>query len=224
MIRIGIPCRKVEGRYVVNTDYVRALSKAGAEAVVILPSTDLETVLPSLKGVLIPGGGDIDPKRYDQHNEASCFIDEDTDTLDLSLIQAARERNIELFGICRGLQIINVAFGGTLYQDIPSQVGLMIDHNFSANHHNKKKGHLIEIWPKSTLSGLLPSTIEVNSYHHQSIKQIAQGLKESARSDDGIIEAIEGEKILAVQWHPERMLDDPLFQALFDDFVRRCAL
>ena len=224
MIRIGIPSRKVDNRYVVNAEYVKALEKAGAETVLILPGTDLNRVLPTLQGILIPGGVDIDPIHYGQDNTASTAIDEETDTLDLALIRAAKERKIELFGICRGLQIITVAYGGKLIQDIPSQIETVIDHNFSANHHDKKKGHLIKVWPQTDLSSLLPSVIEVNSYHHQGILTLPEGLRESARAQDGIIEAIEGDKVRAVQWHPERMTDDPLFQSLFDDFVRRCAL
>jgi putative glutamine amidotransferase len=224
MIRIGIPFRKVENRYVVNIEYVQALSKAGAETVLILPSTDLNALLPTLQGLLIPGGTDIDPKQYNSNNTDSIVVDEETDHLDLTLIQASRTHKIEVFGICRGLQIINVAFGGDLIQDIPLHFGTMIDHNFSANHRGKKKGHLITIKPHSRLSNLLPSEIEVNSYHHQGIKTLAKGLSISADSQDGIIEAIEGEKLLAVQWHPERMTEDPLFQSLFDDFVQRCSL
>ena len=224
MIRIGIPSRKAENRYVFNIEYVKALAKAGAEAVLILPSTDLECVLPTLQGILIPGGTDIDSKHYDQPNTACLQVDEETDQLDLSLIQAALTRKIELFGICRGQQIINVALGGDLIQDIPSSITSSIDHNYSANHRDKKKGHLIQIRPQSHLSDLLPASIEVNSYHHQAIKTLAPGLRVSADSEDGIIAAVEGDKILAVQWHPERMTDDPLFQSLFDDFVRRCAL
>lgn len=224
MIRIGIPFRKAENRYVVNLEYVQALDKAGAETVLIFPHTDLEALFPSLQGILIPGGGDIDPKHYKQINESCEGIDEETDHLDLTLIQASRTNKIEVFGICRGMQIINVAFGGDLIQDIPLHLGTMIDHNYSANHRSKKKGHLITIRPHSRLSKLLPPEIEVNSYHHQGIKTLSKGLNISAESQDGIIEAIEGEKLLAVQWHPERMTEDPLFQSLFDDFVKRCSL
>lgn len=222
MIRIGIPCRTIDGRYVVNRDYVQALAKAGADSVLILPTSDLSAILPTLQGILIPGGGDVDPTHYEEANTMSDYLDSETDRLDLAVIHAALDLKLPLFGICRGLQIINVALGGSLIQDIPSAIQTTLDHQVSVKSHLAMKGHGIHVVSGSRLANLLPESIEVNSYHHQAIKKLADGLSVSAKADDGIIEAVEGTRILAVQWHPERMTSDPLFQGLFDDFVKRC--
>jgi len=222
MIRIGIPIRIISGRYVVNANYVEALKRAKAEAVVILPYSDLEGVIKTLNGILIPGGGDVDPTLYDEENTLSEGIDHETDTLDMALIHLAQKHHLEIFGICRGLQIINVALKGSLIQDIQSKISSSIDHNYSDTHKAPTKGHMIKVTEHSRLASLLPQEIIVNSYHHQAIKKLAKGLLVSAMSEDGIIEAFEGENLLAVQWHPERMIENPLFQSLFDDFVDRC--
>jgi len=222
MIRIGIPVRSISGRYVVNQNYVEALRRANAEAMMILPTTDLDSILPLLKGILIPGGGDVDPSLYDEENTLSDLIDPVIDRLDMSLIELALKHQLEIFGICRGQQIINVALQGSLIQDIPSSVKTELDHSYSEHHTAPTQGHLIKVKAGSRLSTLLPPEIIVNSYHHQAIKKLAENCSVSALSEDGIIEAIEGPHLLAVQWHPERMIEDPLFQSLFDDFIQRC--
>lgn len=224
MIRIGIPVRFIDGRYVVNANYIEALVKAHAEPVIIVPQHDLESLILTLNGVLIPGGFDIDPKFYHEADLYCGPLHLETDKLDLALIKAALKSKLEIFGICRGQQVINVALGGTLIQDIPSQVETQLDHNTSQVHGTLTKGHLIQVLPNSRLASLCPSEIEVNSYHHQAIKNLADGLSVSALAEDGVIEAIEGHKIFAVQWHPERMILDPVFQGLFDDFISRCTL
>lgn len=224
MIRIGIPVRFVDGRYVVNANYVEALVNAKAEPVIITSYTDLETLIPTLNGILIPGGHDVEPSFYHEPNLHCGTIDLKTDELDLALIKAARKANLEIFGICRGLQIINVALGGSLIQDIPTQVESKLDHNYSLNHNAMTQGHMINLDPNSRLARSCPLELEVNSYHHQAIKKLADGLSVSAQAEDGVIEAVEADKILAVQWHPERMISVPIFQGLFDDFIKRCAL
>jgi len=224
MIKIGVPVRVHKGRYVINRDYVLALEKAQAEVVMILPNTDLTSLLPSLQGILIPGGVDIDPRRYEEALTFSEDCDPTTDKLDIQLINAAMKAKLELFGICRGHQIINVALGGSLIQDIPRETFSQIDHSFSMTQALPLQGHLIRVLPHTRLAQLLPESLVVNTYHHQAIKKLADGLSVSALAEDGVIEAIEGNKIMAVQWHPERMTSDPLFQNLFDDFIKRCSL
>ncbi len=222
MIRIGIPVRLINKRYVVNSNYVKALTNAKAEVVIILPESDLSRIIEGLDGILIPGGSDIDPSLYHEENTNSIDIDPEIDALDLSVIKVALTHHCEIFGICRGLQIINVALGGSLIQDMPTYLTSQIDHNFSENHNAPIHGHLIQVTPDSKLAQCFPHGIEVNSYHHQAIKKLADGLSVSAFSEDGMIEAFEGERLFAVQWHPERMIENPLFQQLFDDFVARC--
>lgn len=224
MIKIGIPVRLHKGRYVLNAEYVSALEKAHAETVLILPNSDLSQILPTLQGIMIPGGVDVDPSLYNESLTFSEDCDSITDTLDIKLIKAACEAKLEIFGICRGLQILNVALGGSLIQDIAHDAHSVIDHNFSMHHELLLQGHLIHVLPHTKLAKLLPESIEVNTYHHQAIKKLAEGLSVSAVAEDGIIEAVEGKQILAVQWHPERMTSDLLFQNLFDEFVKRCSL
>jgi putative glutamine amidotransferase len=171
---------------------------------------------------LIPGGGDVNPSLYSEINTMSEWIDTSIDRLDMTLIGYALKHHLEIFGICRGQQIINVALQGTLIQDIPSSVKTELDHSYSEHHSAPTQGHLIKVKSGSRLSTLLPPEIIVNSYHHQAIKKLAENCSVSALSEDGIIEAIEGPHLLAVQWHPERMIEDPLFQSLFDDFIQRC--
>lgn len=224
MIRIGVPVRIVDSRYVVNKNYVEALQRAHAEAIVILPMTDLNMLIPTLQGLMIPGGYDVDPACYGENVTHAEESDPVIDALDITLIEAAINADLPILGICRGLQIINVALGGSLIQDITAETGSVLDHNFSMTHHQTQKGHRISVMAPSALAALLPETLEVNSYHHQSVKRLAPGLRVTAIAPDGVIEAVEGRKIMAVQWHPERMISDPLFQSLFDDFVRRCSL
>ncbi len=221
MIRIGIPVRFIDGRYVVNTNYIEALVKANAEPVIIISENDLESLVSTLHGILIPGGVDVDPTLYHETNLSCGSLDPKTDQLDLALIRLAQKANLEIFGICRGQQIINVALGGSLIQDIPTHIETSVDHDISQTQGPSKR-HSVHITPNSLLSRLCLLDIEVNSYHHQAIKKLAEGLSVSAYAEDGIIEAIEGHKIFAVQWHPERMISDPVFQGLFDAFIMRC--
>jgi putative glutamine amidotransferase len=139
------------------------------------------------------------------------LIEAQIDRLDLDVIEIAQEKKIPIFGICRGLQIINVALGGSLIQDIPKDI---LDHNISFKNKTKDRGHFVSIVKESKLHSLFKEEIEVNSYHHQAIDRLADGLTICAVSSDGIIEAIEGENILAVQWHPERMTQDGVFNIL----------
>ena len=215
-IKIGLAVRTHEDHYVVNPDYVRALRKAGADPVILIPESrqGLSLQIKQLDGILIPGGWDIDPKHYKEELNGSVGMDDAIDALDIDLIQLANAYRVPIFGICRGLQAINVALGGSLYQDIPSMV-------VSAHDHSKGK-HTIDILPESNLALLLPKTVIVNSFHHQGIKHLAPLLRIAATSDDGIIEAIEGDKIMAVQWHPERMIDEEIQFALFQYFVEIC--
>jgi putative glutamine amidotransferase len=190
---IAITARMTELRYDVNQDYVDALKNAGARCVLLLPQSkeELSTLLSFVDGICLPGGYDVDPSYYHQPNLHSELIEAQIDRLDLDVIEIAQEKKIPIFGICRGLQIINVALGGSLIQDIPKDI---LDHNISFKNKTKE--------------------IEVNSYHHQAIDRLADGLTICAVSSDGIIEAIEGENILAVQWHPERMTQDGVFNIL----------
>lgn len=214
---VAITARVTQQRYSVNQDYVNALKNAGAVCLLVLPQSkeELSVLLTSVSGICIPGGMDVDPTIYDQSNQGSDPIQPEIDQLDLDVIAIAREKGIPLFGICRGQQIINVALGGTLIQDLPSED---IDHTLSSKNKIRNRGHNVSINKKSVLYELLSHRIEVNTYHHQAIDRLADGLTVSAVSEDGVIEAIEGKNLFAVQWHPERMVQHELFKY----FVNMC--
>jgi putative glutamine amidotransferase len=214
---IALITRITDGRYSVNQDYVDSLIKAGSNVMMILPQKkeDLLSILKLVDGICLPGGMDVDPVYYHQINQKSIPIEPEIDQLDLDIIAIAHEKNIPIFGICRGLQILNVAMGGTLIQDVSPD---KIDHTVSSKNKTKNLGHKVSLVRQSQLHSLFGDEIEVNSYHHQAIDRLADGLTVSAISIDGIIEAVEGRNILAVQWHPERMSDNS--DEIFDLFLR----
>lgn len=206
----------IHDQYFINQDYVTALTQTNAYVQLIypMPYDELKVVLSRVDGLVIPGGMDVDPHFYHQENIASNCEPVEIDQLDLDAIQIAESYNLPVLGICRGLQIINVAYGGTLKQDIPN-------HSLS-NHIHKCDGHLINIFEDSFLIKLLGRSCTVNSYHHQAIDQLATNFKVVATSDDGLIEAIESTHIWALQWHPERMIELKVYQELFKAFVEQC--
>ena len=169
------------------------------------------TLLSTCSGLLLTGGEDVNPARYGKENELpKCEeIDNYRDSLEFALIEEAIRLKMPVFGICRGEQILNVALGGTLFTDIPADVGITVIHRSSSGTNGCP--HIVNIDKNSTLyklTGTLRDT--VNSYHHQAIDKIAPGFKISAFSDNGVAEAIEHESpsgkpfIMAVQWHPEK--------------------
>lgn len=161
-------------------------------------------------GLVVTGGPDVQPKLYGKPEELGrCSIEPERDTLDLALINKANELKIPILGICRGMQIINVAFGGTLVVDIPEDIGPKVKHKCSSD---EKCEHRISIIKGSILYNIIEDTVgTVNSYHHQAIAKPADCFNIVALADDGVPEAIEWKNpddkafFIAVQWHPERM-------------------
>jgi microsomal dipeptidase-like Zn-dependent dipeptidase/gamma-glutamyl-gamma-aminobutyrate hydrolase PuuD len=209
---IGLSVNHKEGLSCISNAYVNAVIQAGGVPVLI-PLTGnqkvLEKILSQIDGLLLSGGGDIDPGFFGEelHPAVESF-DRERDIYDLSLIRMAAGKHIPVLGICRGLQLINVAFGGSLIQDIPSQAP------HSTINHNQSEAreigtHAVNIQTASTLHGIIQAdNIQVNSFHHQAVKLVAPGFDAVAFSEDGLIEAIEsseGNSILGVQWHPENM-------------------
>ncbi len=140
------------------------------------------------------------------------------------MLRWAFEDELPVLGICRGIQVLNVAAGGTLYQDIESQVSGAMQHRYEDVDYWKHRAHEITVEPDSRLCALLDSRkMSVNSYHHQAVKRVAPGFRVTAQASDGVIEGIEridGHFVAGVQWHPEMLAaDDPVQQALFDGFV-----
>lgn len=205
------------GRFVrADLDYVEGVAHAGGVPVVLPPVGErraAEAVIGGLDGLLLSGGSDLDPSYYGEKPipELNVTLPE-RDAFEMALIGQALRRGIPIFGICRGLQVLNVALGGTLYQDLPSQLGKdLLKHRQETPKWQAT--HEVEIHEGSWVGGITDSTnVKVNSYHHQSIKDLADGLRVSARSSDGVIEAVESHDfserwLVGVQWHAEAMRD-----------------
>ncbi len=197
--------------------YIHAIAQAGGIPVVLPPLTDL-TVLRGmfdrLQGILLTGGVDVDPREYgeEQHPKLG-LVQRDRDGSELPLARWAVAENKPVLGICRGHQLLNVAMGGTLYQDIPSQIDGSLDHEASIRHECWTNfDHGITLSEDSRLAELLGTTfVEVNSLHHQGIKDLAPGLRIVGRAPDGVAEAIEGTGdgfVMGVQCHPEELWQD----------------
>jgi len=224
---IGVaPCRSLD-------DYLKSVQRAGgAPWVLDLTKDDPADVIASAHGLLLTGGGDIDPARYGETRQPTVTaVDPARDEYEIELVRRAYEAGLPLFGICRGLQVLNVALGGTLVQDIPSEMPGSLAHSVTtplcAVAH--------EVWvSKANLLGTLmqeslaeADSCAVNSRHHQAIKRVAPGFEVTATAPDGVVEAIEDPKAafcFAVQWHPELLeKPDPTFQWLVREAGRRVA-
>jgi len=208
--------------------YIQSLTSAGASPILIplgLSQPALEAIVTRLDGVLFSGGGDIEPERYGSmpHTKVDG-VDVDRDQVEVNLLKNVMSKGMPFMGICRGLQMINVALGGTLYEDLLDQRPDTIQHQFVTGWPRSFLAHSIRIEPKSRLESILSlSETQVNSLHHQGIHNVAPGLKTAATAPDGVIEAIELPDYpfgLAVQWHPEWLQAYPAMQALFRTFVK----
>ena len=196
----------------------------------ILPPTremDPEKILAMVDGVLLSGGVDVDPQTYgEQPIPKMGAMDPDRDRFELKLVQKAIEKKKPLLAICRGIQILNVASGGTLYQDIYTQIPTSIKHVWhsvgSYDAPPRHPVHVVRIKRDSRIFKIFQEEcLRVNSFHHQAIKKIGEHFAATAWAEDGVVEAIEhhgGEFIVGVQWHPERMIDGGMLR-IFKAFV-----
>jgi putative glutamine amidotransferase len=208
-----------------ENDYIRALIKAGfrkEEIVVLPPGAKPEG---RFDGVVLGGGTDVDPARYGQVTapDANVEVDLDRDATDFATFEAARCEDIPVLGICRGMQLVNVALGGTLHQDIANERPSEIVHDV-AGQHPERRDHKVEVRKRTRLSKIAQAPeIDVNSRHHQAIARLAPGLEITATSPDGLIEAVEtgpDRWLVAVQWHPENLVGDPGSERIFAEFAR----
>lgn len=217
------------GVHVLRDDYVRSVEQAEAIPLVIAPTRprDAGSILDRLDGLLLTGGIDVDPELFDQAPHPRLGrVDRGRDDLELALIREALERDLPILGICRGIQVLNVAAGGTLIQDIPSQIAGGERHN--CPEPRSRRVHRILIDPGTRLHDSLgEANVSVNSFHHQAVDRLGDGLVTSARCDeDGVVEAIEMPRrrfVVGVQWHPETFWNSPdSFQPLFDAQAAAC--
>lgn len=226
---------RLEGSYLtgmqkslVNSEYIDAITRAGGLSVMIPPTStpeDIEEYLNLCDGVLITGGLDIAPLLYGEMTIAQCgSFDPEVDRSNLALVKTALRRKLPLLGICRGIQLLNVALGGSLYQDIAAQRPGGINH--ATTYMRCDTAHPVQIMPDSPLHTIFPQPeILVNSLHHQGIKDLGAGLSVAAVAPDGVIEAVylPKEPVMAVQWHPEMMLvKDNAMLILFQSFIHTC--
>ena len=223
MTVIGIsPCRKLE-------DYRQAILHVGGEPRVLDPSMPIEQALAGIDGLMLTGGDDVAPSRYGEEAHPTVVEAEaGRDEFEIGLINSARARQLPILAICRGVQMLNVACGGTLIQDIPSQLTGALAHSLPVPP-NLAYSLAHEVWVEkdSLLSRLMrerlvDDTCEVNSRHHQAVKDVARGFRVSATAPDGVIEAIEDPAAafcLGVQWHPENFFRTGEFRSLFEGFV-----
>ena len=226
----GSTARRPSSRFVrADLDYVESVAAAGGTPVVLPPAVGLRAaraLLDGLDGLLLSGGSDLDPGYYGEGPipELGATVPA-WDAFDMALLRSALRRKIPVFGICRGMQVLNVALGGTLQQDLRSQLGADI-----LRHRQEtpkwQPTHEVEILDGSYLVEIADRQIvEVNSYHHQGIKGLAGTLAVTARSPDGVIEAVESRDfserwLMGVQWHPEGMRHpSPAHRNLFEAHV-----
>lgn len=208
----------------VSPSYFEAVTKAGGAPIMLPIIGDEDAIKDALSicdGLILSGGPDIDPIHYGQPIHRLCGeINEPRDDFEFKLMKAAKAQDIPILGICRGIQMINVYFGGTLFQDVSLKDKDVIQH--SQKGSRGKGCQTITVEENSFFHQILDSTAYVNSYHHQSIDQVAPGFKVTAVAVDGIVEAIEHEdkKIYGVQFHPEMMHEnDPKMLAIFKKFI-----
>lgn len=207
------------------TKNAQAIERAGGLPLLITPEFAPETrkeLVRRIDGLLLPGGEDINPARYgaEAHPKTGPTVDA-RDHNEIALVHEALEADLPLFCICRGHQMLNVALGGTLVQDIPDQLDTDLTHWIRDPRTDRP--HSVQVDASSKLAGILGTTdLPVNSIHHQAIDRVASDLKVTATAPDGIVEGFElpGQRFaVSVQWHPEDLTDDPTMQGLFDAFV-----
>lgn len=216
------------GMYAVRWDYIRSIERAGGVPLVLAPSGAAlhSKLVDRLDGLVLTGGLDIDPAAYNEAPHPSVIrTSPERDEFEFLLVRGALHRELPILGICRGQQILNVALGGNLVQDIPTMVGPEVLHN----HPHKLRHeifHEVLLKPGTRLHEILGSDrVAVNSIHHQAVKNPGEGVVPIGWADDGVIEAIEVPAlpfVMGVQWHPEAFWDHgaafaPLFSAFIDE-------
>jgi putative glutamine amidotransferase len=233
---IGITASSIEHRgpaygevYTLTRKYAEGVLCAGGVPVIVpfnLDDAALQVLFDRLDGLLLSGGGDIDPGSYGEvAHPATNEIEADRDRVELTLARWLVEKEKPFLAICRGIQVLNVALGGTLVQDIPSEVPDALEHSFERGIVERGyHAHPVKIAADSRLAQVMQTEIaQTNSWHHQAIKQAAPILKVTAYAPDGVIEAVEvpGRRFaIGVQWHPEWMFEDqPEQRRLFEGLV-----
>lgn len=219
--------------YRFNGHYPAALAACGALPLVIplhLSEDVLRGIFDRLDGLCLAGGADIDPAEYGEPRRRDLgAVDAPRDHTELLLARWALERNLPVLGICRGLQLLNVAAGGTLYQHIPALIPGALQHDHRLQERSwETPSHAVHIEPCSRVAAIVGANdILANSFHHQAVRDVAPGFEVAGRAEDGIVEAIENRAkpfAVGVQWHPEGMFrTDAHARRIFEAFVAACS-
>lgn len=216
----------------VNVAYVARVVASGGLPLILSPAIGAERAAAALAecdGLLLTGGADIAPARYGAEPSAALGrVEPERDAFELALLAAARDRRLPILAICRGMQLVNVATGGTLIQDLPTERPGPVRHEQAAGR--SARTHEVRVEPGSRTASLLGTTaLRVNSMHHQAVRELGRGLKPTAWAEDGLVEGLEGNGeggwLAAVQWHPEELPaggpDDGLFRGFLAEAGRR---
>jgi gamma-glutamyl-gamma-aminobutyrate hydrolase PuuD len=225
---IGVSTSITVGEYperaYVNSAYLRAIERAGGIHVLLPPQLSAsarDTLWRRLDALVLTGGGDIEPRRFGEPaHPKTALVSVERDGLELELVDRALRDDVPVFGICRGLQVLNVALGGSLHQHIPDALGDTVQHAQSELRHVPT--HPVKLLTEGTRLGRIigGSELSVNSFHHQALRTLGRGLREVGWAPDQVVEAIEHEDrrrfVVAVQWHPEDLVEhDAAARALF---------
>ena len=225
---LAIPPGPKPPRFGINQSYVRALVAAGC-APVLIPLLDdderLHAIYERLDGIVFPGGADVAPHEYGEEPiDDLNVVEASRDRTELVLARWAFADDLPVLGICRGQQVLNVALGGSLWQDLRHQGVTPVEHSDADGRARTALMHRVRLDPASRLAQLIDETdIAVNSLHHQAVKTIAPQLRVTGKSEDGVIESLESDDrrfLIAVQWHPEEIDTLPWVQRLFSGFAR----
>jgi putative glutamine amidotransferase len=211
--------------------YIQAVIQAGGLPLIVapnLPADDLQRLIALADGFLLCGGGDVEPIRYGGEACARLTgLDPQRDLFELQLLQDVLKADKPLLAICRGVQVLNVALGGTLICDIASQLPQAAKHDYFPGYKRDLVVHEVSIQANTLLAEALGvKKVGTNSLHHQALDKVAPGLVVSARANDGVIEGVEMPSkrfVLGVQWHPECMPESPVMQHLFEAFIAACS-
>lgn len=223
LIGISTYARNDDNQFMLPAAYVDAVRRAGGIPVLIPPGEPhLNELLAALDGLILSGGGDVDPVHYGSSGHPTIYkVNAERDASELELARRVAADGVPMLCICRGLQVLNVALGGTLVEHLPDEVSGEITHRKEPSAPTE---HTLTILPDTHLAGLLqPGPMHGVSWHHQAIRDVAPGLTVAAQAADGTIEAVEDPNhrwLIATQWHPEMSAaNDPRQQQLFDAFI-----
>jgi putative glutamine amidotransferase len=231
-MRIALSLSEKDGAKGEHSPYYRALIAGGAapNEITMLTAQDAGRVrAQDFDGILFAGGEDVDPAFYGERRKyESVKVNRARDEFEQGLLHSALDRRLPILGICRGVQLINVDFGGTLYQDLAEDFVPEFEHQqVEAGRQRSDLTHTVTVTePDSLLHQAVRGSCRVNSLHHQAIKHLGRGLKVSAHSEDGLVEAVEASDdypfLLAVQWHPEELTERDEQLRIFKVFVSKC--